>query len=367
MSTSLKTFKHSSKTHALSEHLASIAMSLGPEAKLPTIQELRRELNVSIATLDNALTQLEIQKVIYRKHGVGIFVSPHVGKKSIGLVCDPGFFRAGMSPFWQEIIEGLRAYGVSKGESCRFYLALPSVQGNFPVPDDLIEDIRNKRLDGVLFIGVNQPAVQWILDQNIPVVAFAGWSQWEVQINYPALLHLAFDAIKANHCQEIGFLTPFFVINGEQVTNPHDTIHQFNQLVAEHQLTTRPEWIWTPDRLALETTQQEQGYNAILSIFGGERTLSDGPKCIICNDDMMTRGALVAMQKLGIRVGEDLKIVTHTNKGSSVLQGYENDLWRIEVDPAAIVAAMFSLINALLEGQKPTKHTILIAPEIAKS
>lgn len=369
MPVSSRTLNPSSKAHAISERLATLAKDLGPDAKLPTVQELCRELNVSVATLDNALTHLEGQKVIFRKRGVGIFVSPLVGKKSIALVCDPSFFRAGMSPFWQELIEGARAYGVDNGESCRFYLALPSTQGNLPVPDDLVEDMRSKRIDGVLFIGYNNPAVEWILEQNIPVVTFAGWSRWMVEINYAEIVRASLKALQARQCSEVGLLLPFLPDPDGNYRAPNSANEIFEAEAKELGLCYKPEWIWDFHRYpqhSMATTSQEQGFNAILSMYGSGASLSDGPTGLVSTDDMMTRGALVAMQKLNIRPGQDVKIATHSNRGSSVLQGYESELTRLEIDPNAIVRAMFAFLKSLLEGEDMTPRTILVDPQLAK-
>lgn len=371
MPTFVKSFNHASKTHALSEHLASVATELGPDAKLPTIQELRRELGVSVATLDNALTQLESQKIIYRKHGVGIFVSPHVGRKSIALVCDPSFFRAGMSPFWQEIIEGARAYGVDRGESCRFYLALPSAQGHLPVPDDLVEDVQGKRIDGVLFIGDNRAAVEWIWDQNVPVVAFAGWSHWMVAIDYPAVVRAGLETLRGRQCRDVGLLLPYLPDSAGGYSVPHAGIETFKAGAREQGMSYQPQWIWNfkqHPEYSLATTPQEQGYNAIISMYeagflAGESP-ANGPQGLVCLDDLMTRGALVAMQKLNIRLGQDVQIATHSNRGSSVLHGYENELTRLEIDPNAIVTSMFACLKALLMGEATAPHTIYIGPQV---
>jgi DNA-binding LacI/PurR family transcriptional regulator len=367
MLTSAKTFNHSSKTHALSEHLAAMATELGPDAKLPTIQELRRELNVSISTLDNALTQLEGQKVIYRKHGVGIFVSPHVGKKSIALVCDPSFLGAGTSPFWQEMIEGAQAYGADKGESCRFFLAMPSAQKKLPVPDDLVEDVKGKRLDGVLFIGDNKPAVEWILNQGIPVVTFAGWSHWMVEINYPEVVRAGLKVLDARQCREVGLLLPYLPDGEGNYIVPHAGIEIFEAEAKALGMTYQADWIWDFHQYPqhrLATTPQEQGYNAILTMYGSGAGLADGPKALVSIDDMMTRGALVAMQKLNIRPGQDVQIATHSNRGSSVLQGYESELTRLEIDPGTIVTAMFTFLESLLEGQAMTPRSIFVGPQV---
>ena len=59
----------------------------------------------------------------------------------------------------QSLIESARERSVAKGDTFRFYLAIPSHRENLPVHDDLIEDVHAGRLHGALFIGHNKPAV----------------------------------------------------------------------------------------------------------------------------------------------------------------------------------------------------------------
>ena len=105
----LEPLAYRSKPQELCAQLAALAQRLGPEAKLPTVTELRKSLGVSLTTLNSALGQLEERGVIERRHGVGIFVAaqwqPKHVPKAISLVCDPTFFQvAGHSPFWDLLV-----------------------------------------------------------------------------------------------------------------------------------------------------------------------------------------------------------------------------------------------------------------------
>ena len=109
-------------------------------------------------------------------------------------------------------------------------------------------------------------------------------------------------------------------------------------------------------------THQEQGYRAAIEVLSpGSAQHPDG---IIIVDDMMTHGALVAMNKLKLHPGEDLRIATNANKGSSVLLGREDNLIMIESDPAEVVATMFSLLDTLMSGRKPDSLLNIVRPRL---
>jgi len=109
-------------------------------------------------------------------------------------------------------------------------------------------------------------------------------------------------------------------------------------------------------------SHQEQGYRIALEVFGGPRKL--WPDGLVFTDDMMTHGALLALQKLGVRVGRDVKVATHANTGSLVMRGHDEEVCLLEVNPAELVQTMFDQLETLMDGQVPTQSKVLIAPRL---
>ena len=70
-----------SKITTAARALSDLAHELGPDAKLPTVAELRARLGVSVVTLNEALHEAESRQLIYRRHGVGIYVSGSIRKR----------------------------------------------------------------------------------------------------------------------------------------------------------------------------------------------------------------------------------------------------------------------------------------------
>ena len=95
--------------------------------------------------------------------------------------------------------------------------------------------------------------------------------------------------------------------------------------------------------------------------------VTNTPDGLVILDDMMARGALVALSKRGQRPGSDVKIATHVNAGSTALHGYEDDLSLIEVNPAHIVSAMFSMLETLMAGEIPDEPVVSIRPQLRQT
>ena len=341
------------KTQELFHALREIATNLGPEAKLPTVAQLRREFGVSIATLDTVLTRLENQNVITRRQGSGIYVSPYLHKKTVGLVCAPEFFRAEISPFWSEIVEELRVRASLEGEVFRFYLGLPAGRSQVPVHEDLQDDVAERRLDGVFFIGNNPDAIQWLEAQNVAVVNFAGRAHFKVGIDYRDLIEQAVDALIGAGCRRIALMSPFHYREKINEIKRSSHAYFFERTLKTRGLDFRPELVWDAASVLGTELQsyQEQGFDAAQKIFCGEGVAR--PDGLVVIDDMMTRGALAGLKKLGLAPGVDVQIASHANRGSGVLQGEEKQLMLLEVDPAEIVKAMFALLNSLMNKETP--------------
>jgi len=372
-STKLTPFKHQTKTQALSTYLTELANKLGPDARLPTMQELCNELQVSVVTLNRALSELEAKNIIERKHGVGIFVSPQLNHKTIGLVYDHDIFGTTASPFGSLLVEEARNRAASGSEKFSVYFAMPSKEG-LPLHDDLVEAVRARRLNGILFVSEQHPhAVEWLLRQNVPLVAlsYKPVAPWRVMIDHAEAVRLGVESLATQGCRRIGLWIPLGVGLGRTQGAPSfPELDAFRQTLQKHKLPFKPQWVWEnqnlSDALPAQTveTKQEQGYRAVNDVFGSGQATQDTPDGLIIMDDMMTRGAVVAFQKLRLHPGTDIKIATHTNRGASILQGYEGDLTFIEIDPAEIVQAMFGMIETLMVGGTPPEPTIAIKPKL---
>ena len=373
MATSVSTLvpvRHRTRVQAISAQLLELAHQLGPDVKLPTVLQLCAQLGVSVTTLNTVLAELESQKVIYRRHGVGIFVSPQLRQKCVGLVCAPNFFRAGISPFWQQLIEGVNRRATDAGEGFRFYLAMAPARPDLPVSEDLFDDVCAGRLHGVLMVGQAAQTTAWLMSQQVPVVNFAGDGSWSVQIDYEAIVRAAVERLVAQNCRELAMATPAEPDNFGK-TEFSSSAQGFVDELQARDLPLEKSWIWDAS-LALDEaatpmpdTHQEQGYRAAMEIFGPDRALENRPQGLVVTDDMMARGALAALHKLNLQPDTDVKIVSHLNAGSTVLQDYQNELEFVIIDPADVTRTLFETLETLMNGETPDGPVLWVGPSAA--
>jgi DNA-binding LacI/PurR family transcriptional regulator len=125
----------------------------------------------------------------------------------------------------------------------------------------------------------------------------------------------------------------------------------------------QPELVWDAHSKMPSPTlsPQEQGFHAAKEIFSAPT--DKRPDGLYISDDMMTHGALIAFEQMDIKVGRELPLVTHANRGSGILQGRTN-LILLEHDPAVIVEALFDTIERLMNNLAVPKPKLRIAPTL---
>lgn len=328
---------------------------------MPTVLQLRDQFGVSVATLDNALAELEAQNVVQRRHGVGIFVSAKLHQKAICLVQDPGFLRvAGGSPFWELLVEQARRRAAAGNEPFSLHFSMPPGDGHAPLHDNLMADIRAGRVQGVLSVGLYPAAAAWLGEQKVPHVAFAAYAPWTVALDGAALVRLGVGALASQGCRRIGLWTSVPPNGPAEGESDHRAF--FRRELAEHGLAYLPSLVQdgTPD--VTPGLPQEQGYRTARRVFGDVQ--APKPDALLITDDMMTLGALIGLQKTGVRVGADVQVASHANRGSPVLLGQDDVLTRVEVDPAQVAQAMFATLETLMDGGRPARPVVWIAPTL---
>ena len=359
--------RHQSKTQLVYSQLASLAAELGPNGKFPTVVELRTKLGVSLTTLDGALRELEKRGVIYRMQGIGVFVAPE-RQKTIGLVY--AVRQTYGSPFWDMLVDEMRQRAEVGQERFRIYMTHPMPGKEIPLSDDLIDDVGQGHLDGVIFVGDQNPqGVVWLESQKVPIVNFANTiGHYRVTIPREAMVAMGARELSRRGCRRIGLWVPFG--SGFRYSHRHhqsDAVDIFQASLESEDLPFREEWVWRLGDVLHKPQEagsyQEQGHRAVQEVYAG-KALEEVPDGIVILNDLMTRGALVAFNELGVQVGEDVAIATQTNKNSTILMGYESVLTRMEVDPGAVARAMFQVLETLMNGEVPIQNPHAIEPII---
>ena len=363
-SMTIKTSQADTKVDELYQRLRALALERGPDAQLPTVRALCESLMTTRVTLKEALNLLEAEHIIYTKQRQGIFVSPSIYHKSIHIFFSSHSFTAPASPFWSMLWVALeqeaQQRATFKDEFCTFHLIKPKDDPDYSIPASIENQLQSERVDGVLAVGFYTRG-EGILKQGvIPCVTFAGEGAWLVQLDGVEFGRMATEVLMRQDCKRLGW----WAYN--VATHPLESmaeIQAFRQAHLDARKPLYPELIRIP-HLPPQTSLslQEQGYLLAREVFEGPA--SARPDGLVISNDMMTDGALVAFDELGIRVGHDINVVTHANAGSPILFGRTKNMAVIEYDPALLAQAMFSLLDTLMAGRQPAETSLYIRPRL---
>jgi len=342
--------------------VSQIAYSLGPDARMPTFATLCAQAQVSKATMDAALGQLEAEGILSRKQGSGIFVSPDL-RQGIALICDPRFsIEPRLQRFWELIVgeARLRVAGTHYDLAFHFSTLDPEPGTQEPaLHPGLMDDIRAGRVQGVLTVGVPVETVDWISEEGVAVVAFAGEGPVSVNLDNADLVELGVDALMKAGCRRLAL----WLLPEREGRDPDETaVTAFRRSLAARGLQYRQEWVRPQPSESSDGSSFDQALEWTSELFGAPR--ERWPDGLLVTNDNLTRDVMLALQRHDILPKRDLVVASHANSGSPVLSAYEGDLTLVEYDSAEIVQAMFDRLETLLGGEPLAEPHIRIKPKV---
>ncbi|MPN30500.1 HTH-type transcriptional repressor PurR [bioreactor metagenome] len=77
----------------------------------------------------------------------------------------------------------------------------------------------------------------------------------------------------------------------------------------------------------------------------------DRPRAIFINHDILTRGALLAVYELGLKIPQDIVLLTHFNEGNPIVSPVE--LTRLVYNPRLVVDSVLNDVLAQLRRETP--------------
>ncbi|GCE50510.1 DNA-binding LacI/PurR family transcriptional regulator [Thermosporothrix hazakensis] len=354
------------KIKEISDRIRALALEKGPGSRLPTVRELCELLNTSSATVTAALDLLEAEQLLSRKERQGVFVADTIHQRSIHIVFNMfPLANVGSSPFWS-LLWGHLAQEVEQRTSIKNeHYAFHFLWRPMPhqLPDSHIALLNSPTVDGCVIIGFNAHSFDHRSLLQVPHVVYAGGGDWMAKTDWRTSGRLAAEALMRQGCQRIGYWAA-----DEWAVPLHEEqeIFHFQQALQHARHPIYPELFRsapTPPATGRRTlTNQERGYLLVKETFGPSG--STRPDGIYISDDLVTDGALVAFDELGIQVGRDVKIVSLAIADSPILFGRTREMTLIEVDAADIVRGMFTLLDTFERGEKPHGDTVFIQPRL---
>ena len=169
--------------------------------------------------------------------------------------------------------------------------------------DERIESLVARKVDGIIIVPAAGVDLAHTLDRTTmttPIVQVGG-RQRSFRTSMVGIdENAAMESIVA-HLAEQGVRSAAYLAGKEVSFESAEMFAMFHTQMRTHRLVTDTSW----NRFGDSTV--ERGYQCVWRMFADSDARP--PEAVICADDMIALGAMIALQTLGIRVPDDVRVV----------------------------------------------------------
>ena len=333
---------------------------------LPSLSDIRSELGVGQATVEKAFAQLEAQGLIERKPRKGVFVADRTATGEMAIVLKPQFFGAEASQAYRITCTALTEalHTQNPRWNIKMHLGKVVTDGeDFPATLNIMEPAILPRLRGIFTFHPLYDLEQKLERVNVPVIHINGMNRMHGGTYHVAFDHKDFFQQSVQHlrdagCRSIGMLWNENTNVKQELQT--DSLRIISELAAMHGLECRPEWMpfQVPDGTSGVTEQD--GYDLFMQLW----KQSEKPDSVIVVDDVLCKGVLRAVLQLGVKLPEDIQLITYANKG--VPLPFHKPVTRIEFDVEAQAERAVEMMDGLVGGLKPKSELVLSTGKFMK-
>ena len=309
-------------------------------SKIDTIVDLAKRFEVSKAVISQAIVILAREGLLDRRHGSGLFVKDARAEKLIGILLDPDIAHPRTSHFHLKVAQLLRQFFAGHGFRTRLYPGFREPDNVAPklTCPDFLPDVQAHKLCGVAAVSTRADA-EWLEpleQQGVPVVG-GRMDSHAVLFDYPLFAREAVRRLCEQGCRKIAMIGG----DGSLVAGAGGTVAFRSELQVQG-VAVVESWI----KGDIQQNVAGAGWNQFREIWSARSEKPDG---LLLLDDMLFRDVSIAIMELGIRVPEQLRIVSHANKGSEMFFPFPVTL--LEIDPQPCAEKMGTMLLQLLNGE----------------
>jgi DNA-binding LacI/PurR family transcriptional regulator len=321
---------------------------LEPGERLPTNTSLARMLGVSCRDVQKALARLTISGLVSRAPKRGTFVRGSTEKEIIGLLFGPPLTNE-VTYFYRAMLGALRAETKQRRYACRPYDGLAEVDPDEPHHEhalhNLKRDLRSFGFKGAIYISPHPDWTQPLEREfRLPTACFASTVpdfdvQWDTyRFGRDAVAYLA-----EKGRRKLAFLRTQW--------RSMERFLEFDGFCDE----IRARGLSQPDilqvsRTTLSARQEAEIQQAVAQAIRHWQSRPEGmPDGLVVNDDVSMRVAALALLAAGVRVPDELMIVTFANEGVNLHYGLP--VVRYEFSTTEVARQLVEVLRKRMAGE----------------
>jgi len=336
--------------------------SMAPGVPLPSVKDLMAEFSVSQSTLVSAYAELERCGLIERKSRKGVFVADRMATGEMAVVLSQSAMTADASPAFRMTCSVLRTVMHDFNPQCSFkvHMGVSTVSGDeFPFTLDLLNEAVLPRLRGVFSFYHLRELEKELENAGVPVVHLHHLGQYCVCFDRNDFLCQSVEHLKETGCRDISFLFTKPDYESSEFIERQAQIRMASETAIKGGMSCRNEMIvhgecgWT----------EQHGYDLFMRMWKDSEHVQRPDGIIVC-DDVLCKGVLRAILHLGLKLPEDLQLITYSNQGCDL--PYHKSVTRVEFDIEAKVQCAVEMMNTLMRGQKLSEPSAILAGKLIR-
>lgn len=293
-----------------------------PGQKLESESRMAEQLGVSLLTLRHAVGALAHEGLVERRQGSGTYVADFSAKRHVAIVnrADPSIHG---SAFQLRIYHLLGAIFHARGYRHRFYVWGDGTDGG----RDFKEDASHGSVCGVVFVAMHaDPALPILREKRIPFVDTAGGAtSGGMAMDWPKMVRDGARHLLERGCRKIALMQWSYSLPAERC------IEALRSALSDYGVPLEEGWI----RQTVSPDAPGAGWEQFREIWSAKSEKPDG---LIVTDDVLFRDVALGILDSGIKVPDQLQVVTHANKGSGI--HYPFPVAKLEIDPQEYAEAL---------------------------
>ena len=333
------------KTVALYQQIANyyekeiVEGRLGPGDRIPATTELAKKFEVNTATVQQSLKLLMNRGLVGRAPGRGTFVRKGINSKTIGIIFGKEIYTDPNKVFYSAFLESLTTLLEDKGWNCKLFTS-SEFAGYDKAFYDLKSEVDSGEIKAVIEFCSNSLISSWVSDE-CPVP----YPKGPRHTDFKHFTYTGLDYLYKNGAQKVNVIAQD---SDYGLKSYKKAISAFcnNRNIDSKNIILTP-----------AASRIDKGYQAAKKIF------KNGINCdsLLVSNDSTFKGVLYAILELGIKIPEQIKVLTHANKGVDLF--CHLPLTRLEVDPDNFATQTWEELIRKIEGGKynfkPIKTTLI--------
>jgi GntR family transcriptional regulator of arabinose operon len=323
-----------------------------PGEKIPSERDLCTRLNASHQVVREAMIQLANEGLVSRKQGSGTYVAEQVKKATIGILVNVNHITSLNGYFFQRLIAEFKMKIEAAGLRTMLFVAHNQDRETLSSDIHLFDKGVVEQVAGVISL-INLSHMEERLNQEgiCAVSLLHAFSKYSVIYDYESMLQQGVQLLYDCGYHEFTLMH----VNFAQVSYDNAIYGRINQLLENIRAHDHANLVGISMSLSCE-----YAYEAFKQLWAGPKR----PRAIFFLDDGICDMATRAVLELGIKVPEDLAILTMSNIGRKFT--FPVPLTTISFDPGQSVEKAWSMLSHLIDGKKVEPAMVSILPSVMK-